>query len=515
MSDIWLFRESSFAERKPPYLLRPFAERKATLQNENQSTEDYNQGGRVSRSPSNWTTVFPRFTIGEKKKIHKVSSRNWDDVPVANQDVSVDQFLQAIVKSGLLSRERLLEALSAVPEQKRGTAKALADHLVQLDLLSAFQAQKLLKGVSIGLVIGPYQLVTPIGRGGMGTVYLARDTRNDRNVALKILPPRKAREEARMLARFQREMDISQRVSHPHLARTYDTGEFRQIHYIAMEYIPGLNLYRRVMQHGPLAMAEAARLFAQIASGLDHAHNQGVIHRDLKPSNIMITPSGNAKVLDLGLALIEGEVHHDARVVGGKGYVVGSMDYIAPEQTKDPVGVDGRADVYGMGCTLYFALTGQPPFPGGTAKEKMKKHREVPPPPLRQFVPGLPDGFTAVVEKMMAKKRSKRYPTAHAAHKALLQWATAEVAIVAQVVDDSTVDQAVKELQHQEVSEDFVEEPILGNTIDDGEAPTDKSELPGWVQLADEPKGWAWIALAVGAFWAALILVILLLALFR
>ncbi|MGF1580613.1 MAG: serine/threonine-protein kinase [Gemmataceae bacterium] len=434
---------------------------------------------------------------------------------MANEDVSVDQFLQATVKSGLLTRERLQEVLADIPEEVRGNAKGLADHFVEIDLLSTFQAQKLLKGASIGLVLGPYHLVTPIGRGGMGTVYLARDTRNDRSVALKILPPRRAREEERMLARFQREMEISRRVSHPHLAHTYDAGEYHKIHFIAMEYIPGTNLYQRVVQRGPLSVGEAARLFAQIASGLEHAHNQGVIHRDLKPSNIMITPAGHAKVLDLGLALIEGEVHHDARVVGGKGYVVGSMDYIAPEQTRDPVGVDGRADVYGLGCTLYFALTSQPPFPGGTAKEKMRKHREVPPRPLRELVPVLPDGFTAVVEKMMAKKRSNRYPTAYAAHKALLQWTNAQVAIVAQVVDDSTVDEAVKQLQHQEVSEEYVEEPILGNTIDSSEDPTDQNELPGWVQFDDEPQGWGWLVLAFVTFWAGLILVIVLLALFR
>src|SRR5262249_53251574 len=199
-------------------------------------------------------------------------------------------------------------------------------------------------------------------RGGMGTVYLARDSRTHMLLALKILPPKKAREGERMIARFQREMELCQRVAHPHLTRTYSVGVHQDVYYIAMEFIPGQSLYRLVMEHGPLATPRAARLFAEVADGLHYAHQQGLIHRDLKPSNIMITPNDHAKVLDLGLALIEGEVVTDHTVIGGQGYLVGTMDYIAPEQADDPTKVDARADIYGLGCTLYFALTGRPPF---------------------------------------------------------------------------------------------------------------------------------------------------------
>src|SRR5262249_27503873 len=160
--------------------------------------------------------------------------------------------------------------------------------------------------------------------------YLARDTRGGEHVALKVLPPRRAREEVRQLARFLREKDLAQKVHHPHLAVTLEAGEANGIHYIPMEYIPGQNPYRPATRHGPLPPPRAARLFAEVASGLAAAHAAGLIHRDLKPSNIMVTPNDHGKLLDLGLAFMTGEEVEDVEVVGGKGYVVGSIDYMAP-----------------------------------------------------------------------------------------------------------------------------------------------------------------------------------------
>jgi serine/threonine protein kinase len=162
---------------------------------------------------------------------------------------------------------------------------------------------------------------------------------------------------------------------------------------------------------------------AEVASALEHAHNQGLVHRDLKPSNIVITPNDHAKVLDLGLALMQGEGASDAAVVGGQNYIVGTMDYIAPEQTTDPLRVDGRADVYALGCTLYYALSGQPPFPGGTGREKIYRHRGEEPTPLLELRPGLPPAFAALVHQMMAKDPARRVPSATAAGMELLAWA--------------------------------------------------------------------------------------------
>jgi serine/threonine protein kinase len=341
---------------------------------------------------------------------------------------TADKFLRCVVRSRLVSRDELQEVLRTVPRERRDDALFLADQLLRQGKLTRFQVGKLLGGVCQGLILGPFRILAPVGKGGMGTVFLVRDQRTDQLVALKVLPPRLAREEERMVARFRREMEMSQKVAHPHLAWTYEVGEQSGVHYIAMEYIPGRTLSRLVNEDGPLHWKRAARLLAEVASGLEHAHNQGLIHRDLKPSNIQITPRDHAKVLDLGLALTHGEEGGDIQVVGGQGYIVGSMDYIAPEQSLDAVAVDRRCDVYALGCTLYFALTGRPPFPGGSSKEKIFRHRNDEPMPLAGLVPSLPGGFIDLVERMMCKDPAGRPQTAAAVEQALRGWVSGEMA---------------------------------------------------------------------------------------
>jgi len=339
---------------------------------------------------------------------------------------TVEQFLQSIGRSGLLSASAAREVIESAPESARGSAKRLAEHFVLLGKLSHFQARKLLDGTCAGLVLGPYHIIMPIGRGGMGTVYLARDTQSPRLLALKILPPKKARQSERLILRFQREMELSQRVSHPNLTETYDVGQSQGVYYIAMEYIAGTSLYRVVATGGPLPVRRAAKLFAQAAAGLDAAHNVGLIHRDLKPSNLMVTPRDQVKVLDLGLAMITYETKDDIEVIGGKGYVVGSMDYIAPEQTEDSAAADARSDLYGLGCALYYTLTGQPPFPGGDAKSKIKRHRREAPVALQELNPLVSAEFAAVVHPLLAKRPSDRPQSAAELRRQLLPFADAE-----------------------------------------------------------------------------------------
>jgi serine/threonine protein kinase len=368
---------------------------------------------------------------------------------------AVDNFLKAVLRSGLLDAGQLKAAYRAVPRPDRDDPRAVADCFVKTGKLSRFQATKLLAGQPMGLLLGPYQMLSPIGRGGMGAVYLARDSRNQQLVALKVLPPKRAREKERHLARFRREMEMCLRVAHPHIARTFEAGVHLGVYYIAMEFIPGQDLSKMVQSRGPLDVPRAAHLFAEVASALEYAHRQGLVHRDLKPSNIRVTPNQHAKVLDLGLALMEGEEVTDPQVVGGQGYILGSMDYIAPEQTYDAFNVDGRADIYAMGCSMYFALTGKAPFPGGSSKDKILRHRNEEPALLSERNPEVPPRFAELVHRMMIKDPARRLPSAEAARRELLAWAPAVDDKPLDRQDDTNFRLAVANLQQAEPDGDL------------------------------------------------------------
>ena len=374
---------------------------------------------------------------------------------------AVDDFLKTVIRSGLLDPEQLRAALRGVPEGRRDDPKTLASHLVKTGKLSRFQAGKLLKGAAGGLVLGPFQILAPIGKGGMGTVYLARDQRSEQLLALKVLPPKRARAEERLLARFRREMELCQRVAHPHLAWTYEVGVCLGVYYIAMEYIPGKTLFRLVADGGPLAVPRAARLFREVAGALEHAHGQGLIHRDLKPSNLMVTPHDHAKVLDLGLALVQGETNAEREVIGGEGYAVGTMDYIAPEQAANAVKADPRSDVYALGSTLYYALTGRPPFPGGTPREKIQRHRTGEPEPVGRLNPSVPPDFAALLGKMMAKDRRQRLPSMAAVQDELAEWVAGDAVEPLDQPDDETYLEAVAALEATEPAPELTSEVLL------------------------------------------------------
>ncbi len=362
------------------------------------------------------------------------------------RDEGTELFLTALRRSRLLDPTRLDAALNSA----RRTGQDLASFLVEAGDLTHYQAEKLSLGLWQGLVLGPYTVLAPLGRGGMGTVYLARDSAAERRrvsgdgwtttgpttdrlappqagsdlLALKVLPPKRAKAEERTLLRFQREMTLGQHLAHPNITRTFDTGVIDGIHFIAMEFVPGQSLRQVVSAGGPLAVADAARLFMDVAAGLAHAHERGLIHRDLKPANIMVTPDGRAKILDLGLAMIVGEVlPEDPSIVGGEGYILGTMDYIAPEQSANATDVGPWSDLYAMGCSLYFALVGGPPFPGGTAQQKMKWHRTEEPPAVNLIDPNIPADFARLVGRMMAKRPADRPASAEAVRKSLLPWA--------------------------------------------------------------------------------------------
>jgi serine/threonine protein kinase len=337
---------------------------------------------------------------------------------------SVQAFLQTLHQSGLLSREQIRDALAACPAEAQTNAARLAEYCVASGLLTRFQADKLLEGVTVGLVLGPYHVLSPIGRGGMGTVYMARDNRNRELVALKVLPPKRAKQDEVTLARFRREMDLARVVCHPRITQTYEVGVVQGIYYIAMEYVAGRSLAQYLHEVGTLPVGRAARVAIEIAEGLEQAHARGLIHRDLKPSNVMLTHDGHCKILDFGLAIMQDEEPPgDISITGGKGYVVGTMDYISPEQAEDPLQVDPRSDLYSLGCSLYRMTAGRVPFPGGNGLQKIMRHRTELAPLVHTLNPDIPREFSELIARFMAKDPSDRPQNAQQARRLLERWA--------------------------------------------------------------------------------------------
>jgi serine/threonine protein kinase len=232
--------------------------------------------------------------------------------------------------------------------------------------------------------LGQYRLQEKLGQGGMGAVYRALHTRLKRPVALKVLPAQLLHDE-RAVARFRREMEAVGKLDHPNIIRASDAGEDASWHFLVMELVEGVDLARLSMLLGPLPVADACEVARQAASALQHAHQHGLVHRDIKPSNLLLTSSGEVKLLDLGLARFYGE-QSISEVLTATGAVMGTPDYMAPEQSFEPKSVDIRADLYGLGCTLYKLLVGRPPFEGpeyGTLAQKLLAHAQVPVPPIR------------------------------------------------------------------------------------------------------------------------------------
>jgi eukaryotic-like serine/threonine-protein kinase len=255
-----------------------------------------------------------------------------------------------------------------------------------------------------------YEILGVLGRGGMAVVYKARHLRLQRLVAIKVSDPSLAGE-GEPIARFHQEQVLAARLTHPNLVAAYDAGQVAGCPYLVMECVEGHDLAWLVRQRGPLPAAEACEVVRQAALGLQHLHEQGLVHRDVKPANLMLTPSGQVKVLDLGLARY---LHVPAQ--GGRitspGQFLGTLDYMAPEQCLDSHAVDSRADIYALGCTLYELLAGEPPFAGPAYESaflKMRAHVEAPVPPIRGRRSEVPERLAATLERMLAKDRTGRF----------------------------------------------------------------------------------------------------------
>jgi serine/threonine protein kinase len=257
-----------------------------------------------------------------------------------------------------------------------------------------------------GKRLAHFELLAPIGVGGMAAVIRARDTQLDRIVALKILPPQQARD-PESVRRFNQEARAAARLDHENIARVFYCGEDQGLHFIAFEFVEGDNLRMLMDKRGRLPIGEAIHYMLQVATGLAHAGARGVVHRDIKPSNIIVTPAGRAKLVDMGLARSLGP--HSEGDLTQSGVTLGTFDYISPEQALEPRDADCRSDIYSLGCTFYHMLTGQPPVPEGTAAKKLHHHQHVPPPDPRQLNTDIPDEVAAILARMMAKDPKDRY----------------------------------------------------------------------------------------------------------
>jgi serine/threonine protein kinase len=336
---------------------------------------------------------------------------------------TTDELLQLIRKSGLIEEERLSAFLAA--HQRDGLLasdpKSVVAGLIQDGVITSFQGEQFLLGKWKGFTLGKYRLLERIGVGGMGQVFLCEHTYMRRRVAIKVLPPTKAQDPV-SLARFYREARVASALDHPNIVKTYDIDQDANLHFLVMEYVDGTSLLDLVKRFGPLNVLRASHYIRQACQGLQYAHQAGMIHRDIKPGNIMVDRQGTAKLLDMGLARFYRDEKDQLTLKYDDKNVLGTADYVAPEQTRDSRNIDIRADIYGMGATFYYILTGQPPFPEPSVAEKLIAHQTKKPRPIRELRPEVPVGLAKIIDKMMAKDPKERFQTPQEVVDALEVW---------------------------------------------------------------------------------------------
>jgi serine/threonine protein kinase len=283
--------------------------------------------------------------------------------------------------------------------------ESLIARLVERGVLTSYQADQLRAGRT-KLNLGPYVITDFIAAGGMGQVFKAVHKMMGRECAVKVLPRSLATEDR--ISNFTREIRTQAQLDHPHLVRAYDAGHDGKVHFLVTEYVPGTDLRRLVRSRGPLSMEWAASIISQAAMGIDYAHRRGLIHRDVKPGNILVTQDGITKVSDLGLSFSTNESDDDPRW----NKIVGTPDYLSPEQIRAPREITTASDIYSLGCTLYYAVCGKVPFPGGSARDKARRHLEETPWHPRRFNAEISEEFVEVIGDMMEKDVDKRIQSA-------------------------------------------------------------------------------------------------------
>ena len=333
--------------------------------------------------------------------------------------------------SGLVSTEKLEYAMrvakhrlsqQGLPLDAVISDNLLAEILVEQKTLTTYQAEQMLIGRT-KFNVGPYWITDFIGEGGMGQVFKAEHQVMGRVCAVKVLPGSRATDLSR--ESFAREIRMQANLDYPYLVRAFDAGRDGKVHYLVTEYVPGMDLRRLVKSRGPLPLQQAAKIVMHAALGLDYAHRKGLVHRDVKPGNILVTPEGDAKVSDVGLAGFAHDLMNDPRA----GKIVGTTDYLSPEQIRTPLEIKPSSDIYSLGCTLYYAVCGKVPFPGGDTASKLRRHIDETPWHPRKFAPDITEEFVDIIADMMEKDPRKRIASAAEVAARLEPWAVESVGV--------------------------------------------------------------------------------------
>jgi len=326
-------------------------------------------------------------------------------------DAPVSEFLDRLTRSGVLSPSVLEDVSATIQMDCNRDTKALAEKLVEQRILTEWQTRVLSGNEDGTLSIGEYVIQEHIGDGGMGRVYKARNRQTGDIVALKLLNPQAASDES-AVRRFQREIETASRLKHPNIVATLGSGEQNGQQFLVMEFVDGHDLATLVRDTAELPVQTAVDCILRSAKGLAYSHAEQIVHRDIKPSNLLLSHSGEIRVLDMGLARIStssepGDLAQTQ--ITRTGSIMGTVDFMAPEQALNPKTADGRADIYSLGCTLFFLLTGKKPFTGSTVMEVLVAHRENPIPSLISVRKDIPESLEAVYRKMVAKDPADRY----------------------------------------------------------------------------------------------------------
>ncbi len=319
----------------------------------------------------------------------------------------LEQIVKQLADSGIIAPGKLESFVP--PNAHPKSVEEFVAELVKQNHLTKFQAQHINAGKTKSLILGGYTILDKIGAGGMGQVFKALHRRMERVVAIKMLPPAMTKDAA-AAARFQREVVAAAKLEHPNIVTAHDADQANGVHFLVMQYVEGKDLSAMVKRDGPFPIAKAVNYVLQAARGLEFAHKKGVVHRDIKPANLLLDSEGVVKILDMGLARIESPSGAQAELTG-TGAVMGTVDYMSPEQAFNTKHADARADIYSLGCSLFYLIAGKATYSGETVVEKILAHRDKPIPSLRELHQEIPAQVETVFRKMVAKSIEDRYQT--------------------------------------------------------------------------------------------------------